>query len=297
MHAALVMTKPRLRFAPSPTGYLHIGGVRTALFNWLWARKTGGTFVADLESPKRMRGLNRNCGRLVSRSMRAACTSLLLLSAIPFFANCTSSSSDDTSSTGTPDAGGAGRADAAVNSGDAGGKTDAASDGASACGVPGNLVDNCDFALADTSGWSTPVVNASVTHDQLDGNPAPSLAASSGSQADDGALVAICVDMPATTAQGDGVVISFDVKTDPAPDRCTVQHIEYSSAACAGSAGYTMLKDFDGSTSWQPTELSTFIRAQAGPTRSVKLAISCRFNGSSGTLHVDNVGYAREDDE
>lgn len=43
------MTKPRLRFAPSPTGYLHIGGVRTALFNWLWARKTGGTFVLRIE--------------------------------------------------------------------------------------------------------------------------------------------------------------------------------------------------------------------------------------------------------
>ena len=43
------MTKPRVRFAPSPTGYLHIGGVRTALFNWLWARKTGGTFVLRIE--------------------------------------------------------------------------------------------------------------------------------------------------------------------------------------------------------------------------------------------------------
>jgi glutamyl-tRNA synthetase len=43
------MSKPRLRFAPSPTGYLHIGGVRTALFNWLWARKTGGTFVLRIE--------------------------------------------------------------------------------------------------------------------------------------------------------------------------------------------------------------------------------------------------------
>jgi len=42
-------SKPRLRFAPSPTGYLHIGGVRTALFNWLWARKTGGTFVLRIE--------------------------------------------------------------------------------------------------------------------------------------------------------------------------------------------------------------------------------------------------------
>ena len=43
------MSKPRVRFAPSPTGYLHIGGVRTALFNWLWARKTGGTFVLRIE--------------------------------------------------------------------------------------------------------------------------------------------------------------------------------------------------------------------------------------------------------
>src|SRR3982751_4751890 len=41
--------KPRVRFAPSPTGYLHIGGVRTALFNWLYARKTGGTFVLRIE--------------------------------------------------------------------------------------------------------------------------------------------------------------------------------------------------------------------------------------------------------
>src|SRR5690606_14760018 len=41
--------KPRLRFAPSPSGYLHIGGARTALFNWLWARQQGGTFVLRIE--------------------------------------------------------------------------------------------------------------------------------------------------------------------------------------------------------------------------------------------------------
>ena len=40
---------PRVRFAPSPSGYLHIGGARTALFNWLWARKTGGTFIVRVE--------------------------------------------------------------------------------------------------------------------------------------------------------------------------------------------------------------------------------------------------------
>jgi glutamyl-tRNA synthetase len=43
------MADVRVRFAPSPTGYLHIGGVRTALFNWLWARKTGGKFVLRIE--------------------------------------------------------------------------------------------------------------------------------------------------------------------------------------------------------------------------------------------------------
>lgn len=43
------MSKVRVRFAPSPTGYLHIGGVRTALFNWLWARKNGGTFILRIE--------------------------------------------------------------------------------------------------------------------------------------------------------------------------------------------------------------------------------------------------------
>ena len=39
----------RVRFAPSPTGYLHVGGARTALFNWLFARKLGGTFILRIE--------------------------------------------------------------------------------------------------------------------------------------------------------------------------------------------------------------------------------------------------------
>lgn len=39
----------RTRFAPSPTGYLHIGGARTALFSWLYARKHGGTFILRIE--------------------------------------------------------------------------------------------------------------------------------------------------------------------------------------------------------------------------------------------------------
>jgi glutamyl-tRNA synthetase len=43
------MSVPRLRFAPSPTGYLHVGGARTALFNWLYARRHGGVFVLRIE--------------------------------------------------------------------------------------------------------------------------------------------------------------------------------------------------------------------------------------------------------
>ncbi len=45
----------RVRFAPSPTGSLHVGGARTALFNWLLARNTGGTFVLRLEDTDRVR--------------------------------------------------------------------------------------------------------------------------------------------------------------------------------------------------------------------------------------------------
>lgn len=43
------MSSVRVRFAPSPTGYLHVGGARTALFNWLYARHMGGTFVLRIE--------------------------------------------------------------------------------------------------------------------------------------------------------------------------------------------------------------------------------------------------------
>ena len=43
------------RFAPSPTGFLHIGGARTALFNWLYARHTGGRLVLRIEDTDRKR--------------------------------------------------------------------------------------------------------------------------------------------------------------------------------------------------------------------------------------------------
>src|SRR5918997_5030201 len=45
----------RVRFAPSPTGYLHIGGARTALFNWLFARHHGGTFILRVEDTDKSR--------------------------------------------------------------------------------------------------------------------------------------------------------------------------------------------------------------------------------------------------
>jgi len=49
------MDTPRVRFAPSPTGYLHIGGVRTALFNWLLARRFCGTFILRIEDTDQSR--------------------------------------------------------------------------------------------------------------------------------------------------------------------------------------------------------------------------------------------------
>lgn len=50
------MTRPVVtRFAPSPTGFLHIGGGRTALFNWLYARKHGGTMLLRIEDTDRQR--------------------------------------------------------------------------------------------------------------------------------------------------------------------------------------------------------------------------------------------------
>src|SRR6266550_8698207 len=57
------MTRPAMpavppvvtRFAPSPTGFLHIGGARTALFNWLYAKHTGGTMLLRIEDTDRER--------------------------------------------------------------------------------------------------------------------------------------------------------------------------------------------------------------------------------------------------
>lgn len=48
----------RTRFAPSPTGYMHIGGMRTAFFCWLWARHTGGTFILRIDDTDRQRNID-----------------------------------------------------------------------------------------------------------------------------------------------------------------------------------------------------------------------------------------------
>lgn len=51
----MIHEKPRVRFAPSPTGYLHVGGLRTALYNYLFAKKNNGVFVLRIEDTDRAR--------------------------------------------------------------------------------------------------------------------------------------------------------------------------------------------------------------------------------------------------
>ena len=53
----LVTAPTRTRFAPSPTGFLHIGGVRTALFNWLFARRHGGKYVLRIDDTDQQRNV------------------------------------------------------------------------------------------------------------------------------------------------------------------------------------------------------------------------------------------------
>src|ERR1700755_2220068 len=55
----------RVRFAPSPTGALHIGGARTALYNWLLARCSGGTFVLRIEDTDRERSTQENIDQIL----------------------------------------------------------------------------------------------------------------------------------------------------------------------------------------------------------------------------------------
>lgn len=58
-------TPPRTRFAPSPSGYLHIGGARTALFNFLYARRHGGTFILRVEDTDRERSTDASIAAIL----------------------------------------------------------------------------------------------------------------------------------------------------------------------------------------------------------------------------------------
>ena len=60
------MTEIRTRFAPAPTGYLHIGGARTALFSWLYARHTGGTFVLRIEDTDAVRSTHASTEQILN---------------------------------------------------------------------------------------------------------------------------------------------------------------------------------------------------------------------------------------
>ncbi|MBC7318487.1 glutamate--tRNA ligase [Candidatus Bipolaricaulota bacterium] len=60
------MEKVRVRFAPSPTGYLHVGGARTALFNWLFARHHGGTFILRIEDTDRTRSTEEAIEQIIA---------------------------------------------------------------------------------------------------------------------------------------------------------------------------------------------------------------------------------------
>ena len=59
----------RTRFAPSPTGYLHIGGLRTALYAWLFARKNGGKFILRIEDTDRNRLVDEAC-EIIYRTLK-----------------------------------------------------------------------------------------------------------------------------------------------------------------------------------------------------------------------------------
>src|SRR5687767_3057938 len=54
-----------VRFAPSPTGFLHIGGARTALFNWLYARHHGGRFLLRIEDTDRLRSTTQAVAAII----------------------------------------------------------------------------------------------------------------------------------------------------------------------------------------------------------------------------------------
>src|SRR5690606_41708000 len=59
------MKEVRTRYAPSPTGYLHVGGARTALFNWLFARHHGGKFILRIEDTDLVRSTEESTRAII----------------------------------------------------------------------------------------------------------------------------------------------------------------------------------------------------------------------------------------
>ncbi|MFA6234489.1 MAG: glutamate--tRNA ligase family protein, partial [Bacteroidota bacterium] len=62
----MTQLSPRVRFAPSPTGYLHVGGLRTALYNYLFARRFGGRLILRIEDTDRTRFVDGATENLIS---------------------------------------------------------------------------------------------------------------------------------------------------------------------------------------------------------------------------------------
>ena len=64
------MTTPRLRFAPSPTGPLHIGGAHTAIYNWAAARAMGGRFLLRIEDTDQARSTDESLHNILEADVR-----------------------------------------------------------------------------------------------------------------------------------------------------------------------------------------------------------------------------------
>ena len=75
--------KPVLRFAPSPTGMLHSGGARTAFFNWLYARNTGGSFLLRIEDTDRERSTEPAIQAIMDGREPAGVTLTVLMDTFP----------------------------------------------------------------------------------------------------------------------------------------------------------------------------------------------------------------------
>ena len=77
----------RVRYAPSPTGVPHVGNIRTALFNWLFARHEGGTFIVRLEDTDRTRYVEGTRHIDIRRPFDAR-TFRIFLEQLPYSAIC-----------------------------------------------------------------------------------------------------------------------------------------------------------------------------------------------------------------